>query len=113
MNQSVSEDEDAGICADCGYPLTPVRPGKAQCDYCELLAVYDQETYDHQKTREALNALIEENDKLQGELSVLIQERDIARLEWDELRAELEDCRKVIASQRQLLCEHGLAEYGN
>jgi hypothetical protein len=79
------DDEDPGICADCGYPLTLVRPGKAQCDYCELLAVYEQESYDHQKTREALNALIEQNDKLQ----------------------------EVISSQRQLLCEHGLAEYGN
>jgi hypothetical protein len=78
-------DEDAGICVDCGYPLTPVRPGKAQCDYCDLLAVYEQESYDHIQTRKALDAMTELNDKLQG----------------------------VIASQRNLLCEHGLAEYGN
>lgn len=88
MNQSVTNpenDEDPGICADCGYPLTPVRPGKAQCDYCELLEVYERESYDHIQTRKAMDALIAENDKLQ----------------------------EVIVSQRQLLCEHGLAEYGN
>lgn len=85
MNEPVNEDEDAGICVDCGYPLTLVRPGKAQCDYCELLEIYERESYDHIQTRKALDAMTELNDKLQG----------------------------VIASQRNLLCEHGLAEYGN
>ena len=85
MNHDLENDEDPGICADCNYPLTLVRPDKAQCDYCELLGVYENESYDHLQTRKALDALIAENDRLQG----------------------------VIASQRNLLCEHGLAEYGN
>lgn len=71
-------DEDAGICADCGYPLTPVRPVKAQCDYCELLAVYEQESYDHIQTRKALDALIAENDKLQGTIAELMREKNNA-----------------------------------
>lgn len=78
-------DGEAGTCLDCGYPLQAVRPGKAQCDYCDLLAVYEQESYDHIQTCKALDALIAENDKLQG----------------------------VIIAQRQTLCEHGLEDYGN
>ena len=29
------EDEDPGICTACERAMTPVRPGKAQCDFCE------------------------------------------------------------------------------
>jgi hypothetical protein len=29
------EMDDAGICTACGHKMTPVRPGKAQCDFCE------------------------------------------------------------------------------
>ena len=36
------EDEDPGICTACGLKMTPVRPGKAQCDYCELGEAYDK-----------------------------------------------------------------------
>jgi len=36
------EDEDPGICTACGLNMTPVRPGKAQCDYCELGEAYDK-----------------------------------------------------------------------
>ena len=82
-------DEDPGICVDCNYPLTLVRPGKAQCDYCELLEVYEEEVREHSEMRRTLTDTIDDlvklNDQLQG----------------------------VIASQRNLLCEHGLAEYGN
>ena len=77
--------EDAGICLGCGYPLELVRPGKVQCNYCELESMYEEELYDHAKTRRTLEAMIEENDKLQG----------------------------VIIAQRHTLCEHGLEEYGN
>ena len=78
-------NEDAGICLECGCPLELVRPGKVQCNYCDLLNMYEEELYDHAKTRRTLEAMIEENDRLQG----------------------------VIIAQRQTLCEHGLEEYGN
>lgn len=32
----------AGICTSCGHKMTAVRPGKAQCDYCELVEGYDR-----------------------------------------------------------------------
>ena len=28
-------DEDQATCGDCGSDMTPVRPGKWQCDVCE------------------------------------------------------------------------------
>jgi hypothetical protein len=29
--------DDVGVCASCGYEVTPVRPGKAQCDFCDTV----------------------------------------------------------------------------
>ena len=63
--------EDAGICLECGYPLELVRPGKVQCNYCDLLNMYEEELYDHAKTRRTLEAMIEENDKLQETIAQL------------------------------------------
>jgi len=71
MNQSVTED--AGICLECGYPLELVRPGKVQCNYCELLNMYEEELYNHAKTRRTLEAMIEENDRLQGVIADLMR----------------------------------------
>ena len=31
------EMNEAGVCTSCGYEVTPVRPGKAQCDFCEAV----------------------------------------------------------------------------
>lgn len=31
------EMDDAGICTSCGYEVTPVRPGKAQCEFCDTV----------------------------------------------------------------------------
>ena len=36
------EMDDAGVCTVCGHKMTPVRPGKAQCDFCELVEGYDR-----------------------------------------------------------------------
>ena len=76
MNQSVNED--AGICLECGYPLELVRPGKVQCNYCELESMYEEELYDHAKTRRTLEAMIEENDRLQGVIADLMRGKDNA-----------------------------------
>lgn len=34
---------EAGRCGDCGRSMTPVRPGKAQCDWCEVERAFVEE----------------------------------------------------------------------
>lgn len=105
MNKSMNQnDEDPGICVDCGYPLTPVRPGKAQCDYCDLLAVYEQESYDHIQTRKAMDALIAENDKLQGTIAQLQDRLDGEMAEW-------KSCAESLYSAAEVALEYGPAAY--
>ena len=79
--------EDAGICLECGYPLELVRPGKVQCNHCELESMYEEELYDHAKTRRTLEAMIEENDKLQGVIADLMRGKD-------------NDCSTIILDQK-------------
>ena len=107
MNESMNQnDEDAGICADCGYPLTPVRPGKAQCDYCELLEVYERESYDHIQTRKALDALIAENDKLQATIAQLQDRLDNELAEW-------KTCADTLYSAAEIGLEYGPSAYAD
>lgn len=48
------ERDDAGICIECGNNMTPVRPGKAQCHYCEL----DESLQHAEKRIEELEAAV-------------------------------------------------------
>ena len=50
LEQEVERLKRQPNCFDCGHPLTEVRPGKHQCDWCEMM---------------------KENERLRGEINSL------------------------------------------
>jgi len=40
----IESDQDVASCANCGYTLEEVRPGKHQCNYCEGASDANRET---------------------------------------------------------------------
>jgi hypothetical protein len=59
-------DGEAGTCLDCGYPLQAVRPGKAQCDYCDLVEMYEVERSEVLRLQKNIAKLLKINNELQG-----------------------------------------------
>lgn len=53
------EMDDAGICTVCGRKMTPVRPGKAQCDHCELGEAYDKARAEREEIAALVRRLFE------------------------------------------------------
>ena len=51
--------DDAGICTACGHKMTPVRPGKAQCDFCELGEAYDKARAEREEIAALVRRLFE------------------------------------------------------
>ena len=53
-------DGEAGTCLDCGYPLQAVRPGKAQCDYCDTMKIIEKLEYENEDLRQSLAVALNE-----------------------------------------------------
>lgn len=54
-------------CAECGFPVTQVRPGKWQCDYCEacvLVGKQEGEIATLTATNQRLRGALEKIDKI-------------------------------------------------
>jgi len=66
------DELDDGICTACGLRMTPVRPGKAQCDYCELGEAYDKARAE----REEIAALVRRLFELLETVEVSDSERE-------------------------------------
>ena len=67
------------MCGKCGRELTEVRPGKHQCDYCELLE-------DHKEAVDAVSRLMMEYEKLEDEierLQKIVDGRELLRRQSD------------------------------
>lgn len=64
------EMDDAGICTTCGHKMTAVRPGKAQCDYCELGEAYD-------KAQAEIRQLTAERDLIMQQRNIAYEKKNV------------------------------------
>lgn len=95
------EMDDAGICTACGLKMTEVRPGKAQCDYCELGEAYDKERAEREEIAALVRRLFEILDTVEVSDSetefhptVIRSCRVMHTMELDELLPKLKEAAK-------------------
>ena len=64
LKQEPEEGEESdATCVECGYPLQEVRPGKHQCNYCDLENWYEQAISEMDKACEEVKRLQNEIDQ--------------------------------------------------
>ncbi|MBI2934638.1 MAG: hypothetical protein HYY29_03605 [Chloroflexi bacterium] len=85
-------ETDRAICGTCGHELTLVRPGKHQCDWCELAEELERtRDYAVERDKERIRAIAEKDDwksRVLG-LQALVEQLEAENASWAGVTAEL------------------------